>query len=157
MNSNTMNRTIALLAITGSILSAYKGKERTKSLEILYGRINKAIRAHLRGNIELANIIQATDDVFKEASEKFENVTIEGAFFVSVFQSIDSHNFKKCGVTDKLVDVMMAHYYHHNPKIKENGLELDQNTREVCIWIYNKISDICELPHYQPKKRFARP
>jgi hypothetical protein len=151
-----MNRTIALLAVVGSILSAYKGKERTRTLEMLSSRINKAIRAHLRGNIELANIIQATDDVFKEASEKFENVTIEGAFFVSVFQSMDSKNFKKLGITDKLVDAMMAHYYHHNPKIKENGLELDQNTREVCIWIYNKISDICELPHYQPKRRFAR-
>lgn len=149
-----MNRTIALLTVIGSVLSHYRGKERTRTLETVNERLNKAIRNNLKSNIELANIIQATDNIFKEASHKFENLIIEGSFFLSMFHSMDEKNFKKIGITDKLVDKVMAHYYHHNPKIKENGKEIDANTREICIWIYNQISDICGLEHYQP--RFKR-
>lgn len=139
------SRTIALFTVLASVLSCYEGKERTKTLEVIVHRLNKAIRANLKNSAE---IIKKTDDVFKKAYNKFEGYKIEPSLFLSLFSSMDEKNFKKFGITDKLVEKNLLHYYNQNNHIT---LGIDKDTREVAIWMFNQISDICGLDRYQPR------
>lgn len=84
---------------------------------------------------------------------KFVDISIEPSLLLSIFQGIDTQNFRKIGITDKLVEKLLLHY-NNTKEVKEYGYELDSGTREFCIWVYNQISELFGIEGYMPKQLF---
>lgn len=141
-------RFIMMLTIVGSIMS-HEDKKTRLHQEIALS-IKNAIRDALKKDVGIIVSVQTVDEIFKEAVKLFENKKVEITFWLSICFSLDEKNFTKIGVGKGKV----AKYY--NTLRSDTAFQTEQNTREMVIWFYNKLSDLLEIEGYAPKQLFRR-
>lgn len=140
-------RAVAVLTVIGSLLAHYKEDEQTKTFKILYKKIGNKIRHTIRNDMQFNLDLPKIDRIYVEAVALIPTSYIEPMLATSYLQSYTGKELKDCGLTDKVIGSLLAHYT--NTRLASDiGNQLPKDTQEFAVNVFNKISELYGLPIY---------